>query len=477
MDVKGSDKTPAAIDELSAVRSGLASAQFRRQVGELAATARAAEHADTTIPPDAPPSPVSEAPAPDAPSEVQTRTGLLHRAKRRLIRLARPFALPFLHRFQLRLAHAVETSAILHDLKAGLHRQTEQLNRQTELVENLLARSDKQELVSEELRSLVFANRKLLTALSAAEQTNSPKAASLSHKVEEVSGLLRTISERQTTQIAYAEHLIRSRIIPLGDEVLVRTSFGWLFVPVSDHPIITGIGETGDALEPGTVAVIRAILKPGDLVVDVGANVGSLLLPMAERVGPDGRLIACEPTPACISALRNTIAVNGLETRVDLKPVAVGSSEATARLHLGTNSSFNSLAELEPDGSDERNGIDVEVSTLDRLVPSEQSPALVKIDVEGLELEVLRGMNGILSRSPDIALVAEYGPSHLERIGVRPQDWLAEFQSHGFALWIIDERDGSLREASSEALEGIYSANILMVRRDLSHWPDLKAAS
>lgn len=490
---------------LVALRSGVASARFEKDVRDATETQRDAQDAVQTGQGELSAGEATGLPQPARPLPLIRRLG------RRILRAVRPLALPFLHRFHMHVAHAVDASPavqqqglLLKDIRDLLAYLREEMPHALDTPESLSSRLAQQQDQLDGLRSLAIANLNALVALSAREDDthrstdagnpNSVHASSdekgesppekhvdaeqidaernLENERKTLLEGIRQLQRQQAEQRDLIERVLRSRIVPLDEEVLIRTSYGWLLVPRGDHAIITTIGEVGDALEPGTVSVIRSILQSGDLAVDVGANVGAMLLPMAERVGPEGMLIACEPSPTCMQALRKTAVLNGLEASLALHQVAVGSTDGVATLHLGSNSSLNSIIELPGAGG----AMAVPIKRLDDIVPADLCPSLVKIDVEGFELEVLSGMRGIVDRSPNIALIAEYGPSHLARNGISPEEWIAKFESLGFNLWAIDEATGMLFKASVETLRSIYSTNILMVRGDLARWPQLKVA-
>lgn len=81
------------------------------------------------------------------------------------------------------------------------------------------------------------------------------------------------------------------------------------------------------------------------------------------------------------------------------------------------HSSLYALPEEDGVGRD----ITIEVTRLDDIIGPDQRLDVVKIDVEGAELDVLAGMDRLVQENPDLAIVAEYGPSHLERVGVTPE--------------------------------------------------------
>ena len=76
--------------------------------------------------------------------------------------------------------------------------------------------------------------------------------------------------------------------------------------------------------------------------------------------------------------------------------------------------------------------IEIDVSRLDDIVPKGERVDVVKIDVEGAELAVLSGMTRIVAENPQVAIIAEYGPSHLRETDISPETWFAAFQDHGF---------------------------------------------
>ncbi|RDJ25200.1 FkbM family methyltransferase [Bosea caraganae] len=303
------------------------------------------------------------------------------------------------------------------------------------------------------------------TGLARVETTAGATAAGLA-RVEATAGATAAGLARVEN---YAGQLLRSRAVPLGTEVLCRTSFGWLLVPAEDLRLVSTMVEVGDAFEPGTSLVLQRMLGPGDQAVDVGANIGSLTLVMAASVGTGGKVVAFEPTPRCADLLRRTIALKGAEGAVTIVQCAIGSAEATAKLHLGLTSSHNSLLPL----ADGEGGIEVPVRTLDSALPDGMHPKLVKVDVEGMELEVLRGMPRLLESTPGLAMIVEFGASHLERLGMDPAGWLGAFAEHGFRPWEISEGDGSIRAIVPSDLDGVFSVNLLMLRRPPSDWPKL----
>jgi FkbM family methyltransferase len=271
----------------------------------------------------------------------------------------------------------------------------------------------------------------------------------------------------------YANKLLQGRALALGDEVLVRSPFGWLLLPSDDLALIQAMMEMGGLLEPGTIAVMQALLEPGYFAVDVGAHLGTLSLAMARSVAPAGHVLAIEPTPRTAALLRRTCALAGLEHIVQVEGCAAGARDSTATLSTVATSGHNSLLPLERATS----RIEVEVRPLDSVLPSAMVPALVKIDAEGFELEVWRGMERLVRETPDLAVIVEFGPSHLQRSGVTIEAWFAALTAPGFTPWEIDEASGTIRPLRPSGLESIFSMNVLLLRHPPSHWPRLRIAA
>ncbi|MFN7917809.1 MAG: FkbM family methyltransferase [Vicinamibacterales bacterium] len=180
-------------------------------------------------------------------------------------------------------------------------------------------------------------------------------------------------------------------------------------------------------------ALLDALLRPGDTVVDVGANIGAIAVHAARVVGPSGVVVAIEPAPDNLGLLRENLARNGL-SHVQVVAGGAGPQRARRTLFLrGAVSAVNSFYAESCYGT-VSGTTEVEVAPLDDLVPG---PArLVKIDVEGAELEVLEGMSRLLS-SPALTLVVEWHPL-LQRAAGAETDALPHWLlARGFTLHAV----------------------------------------
>jgi FkbM family methyltransferase len=141
--------------------------------------------------------------------------------------------------------------------------------------------------------------------------------------------------------------------------------------------------------------LIEDQVHEGDVVYDIGANIGYVSLGLAKQVGPRGKVIAFEPVPENIARLRKNIQINGLRN-VRVLEYAVSDNRFQSTIRILENLSTASLVwhRTDPTASE----IVVETISIDELVESGhiETPTFVKIDVEGAEGQVLAGMRKTL---------------------------------------------------------------------------------
>jgi FkbM family methyltransferase len=193
--------------------------------------------------------------------------------------------------------------------------------------------------------------------------------------------------------------------------------------------------------EPVVTSAVRRLLRPGDVAVDVGANHGWYSLVMAQATGPRGRVHAIEPTPPLIAALRRNLALNP-QLPVHVHPVAVGDREGTIALHVFEDlpHGHTSAATL---GRERYDTHEVPSARLDELI--EDEPALVKVDVEGLEADVVAGATGLLAGRRKPMWVIEVNRETAAAFGRQPDAALAPLLGEGYSIFRI-ERHGFVSE-------------------------------
>lgn len=192
--------------------------------------------------------------------------------------------------------------------------------------------------------------------------------------------------------------------------------------------------------------LLQRVLRPGDAFVDVGANLGLVTLLASRLCGPTGCVVACEPNPALGERLAANVRRNDL-ANVRLVREALGDARGTARLHLyGGHPGWGSLTTVGPEGAAATAVYDVPVALGDdvlRAVPAHH-PLVIKIDVEGFEVPVLRGLRGTLAARQPLVIL-EVADAHQRRAGFSAAQLRAEIERIGYRGYAIETRRSLLR--------------------------------
>jgi FkbM family methyltransferase len=186
-------------------------------------------------------------------------------------------------------------------------------------------------------------------------------------------------------------------------------------------------------------AFIAQALRPGDGFVDVGANIGYFSVIAASAVGTRGRVHSFEPDPENFALLERNRALNGLEG-MRCHAVAVADRIGEAVLHRSaSNRGGHSLLEKPGLAGELR----VPVTRLDVVLADEPPPRIVKIDVQGGDLAVLEGMEGLLSGGRSRPLVIlEFAPGEFHRVDPGLERFRGFLDRHGYGLcaFVANER-------------------------------------
>ena len=190
-----------------------------------------------------------------------------------------------------------------------------------------------------------------------------------------------------------------------------------------------------------TLDAIFAKLRPDDVVLDVGANIGAIALPIAKKLRGSGHVIAVEPAKDTAARLRMHVAMNGLNTLVDVIEVALSDREGEARLLLGDfgpgDIGTRTLeGDLPPDGDPVRI---MTGDSLRRQLGVDRFD-VIKVDVEGHERFVLSGLTETFTISPPRLVVLEVVAEHQKRAGGSPQLLLNLMRSMGYRGLAIRNR-------------------------------------
>lgn len=203
-----------------------------------------------------------------------------------------------------------------------------------------------------------------------------------------------------------AAKIASSLLMPVPkSRIIVETIHGFKIHvdPVLDNGVERNLYRYG-TYEKGTLKIMELFLKKGDVFVDAGANIGLMTVFAALIVGENGKVLSFEANPVTKRLLDENIQLNGATNAISFG-FGLGSKPSTATLY--SNLSFNrgsaSLFKLD-DKSEE---YIVNIKRLDSVPDANVAITMIKIDVEGWELEVLKGCGTILSGLNAPALIVE----------------------------------------------------------------------
>ena len=223
-----------------------------------------------------------------------------------------------------------------------------------------------------------------------------------------------------------------------------------LLVNIYDRGIGTRL-YLGRGYGGGRITEMERVIRPGDRVIDLGANIGYFTLLMARLVGPTGRVYAFEPDPRCAGLIKRSLERNGFHNTV-IEQKAVSNANAQMTFHLHDSWTSNALAAI--DGS--VGEVTVPVVALDDYLADADEIKFVKMDIDGSEPLVIEGMKKTIKRSKDLHILTEYQPGNLKRYYGDPLDFLTTARDLGLELEaILDTERGRLPGLDVEPLRRV----------------------
>jgi FkbM family methyltransferase len=230
---------------------------------------------------------------------------------------------------------------------------------------------------------------------------------------------------RRLAYAAVRRHARLRPVLPRGYHAY-PTAGGWTYLDLRESPMM--LARALRVYEPQKVDVLRSVLRPGNVFVDVGGNKGDFALLAARLMGGAGRVLCFEPEPDNVhwierSAKRNQFAI-------EVVPVALADKPGTATLHLGEKSGWHSL--LATDGVAITGELEIVTERLDDALAERgiDQVDVIKIDVEGAENAVLDGATRALSGSHPMTVLLDIHPGR----GIDPVAICTRLRDWGFTI-------------------------------------------
>jgi len=211
-------------------------------------------------------------------------------------------------------------------------------------------------------------------------------------------------------------------------------------------------------------------LKEGDCVVDIGANLGYYTLLEARLVGGSGRVYAIEPDPDNVKLLKKNIELNAF-SNIEVFELAISNTQAIVPLYKSIQSNWHSLTDYSRERVKFNAGevLDVQATTLDEFLRDKVYPRAIRMDVEGHEYEIFKGMENTLQKRLPLLIFIEFHFDLLKK--QKSAEILETLKRTGFHIAdaAIEERIVGLYK--HRLLSKMYRATRAVIERELHRLP------
>lgn len=179
-------------------------------------------------------------------------------------------------------------------------------------------------------------------------------------------------------------------------------------------------------------AFIASVVRPGDTVVDIGANVGAYTTFFASLVGPGGRVHALEPEPENFRRLRGATA-----RAPHVQAHQLAASNVSGECVLYKSASLNVDHHTYDDGVEKRERVVIPCTRLDDLIKPGERVDFIKMDIQGAEGFALAGAQRVLEENRGVTMLFEYWPYAIRSSGFEPRGLLDGLRAQGFHLRVL----------------------------------------
>jgi len=219
--------------------------------------------------------------------------------------------------------------------------------------------------------------------------------------------------------------------------------------------------------EPNISGWISANLRPGDCFVDIGANIGHYSLLASRIVGESGKVVAIEAAQWIHAILDRHVALNR-RSNIRTVQVAASAQRGTLKLYPGSRGNIGKTTTVErtAPACEDRQPVEVQALPLADILSEDEvrKTRIIKIDVEGAELQVLRGLAPLLGRMrADLEVAMEVSPSLMPGAEAAREEIFSVMRAAGFSAFVFDNDYGVetyLRRGASKRPATLSDARI-----------------
>jgi len=219
---------------------------------------------------------------------------------------------------------------------------------------------------------------------------------------------------------------------------------------------------------PFEIEIFRRQIKEGDIVLDLGANIGYYTLIAARSVGKHGKVFSFEPDPNNFAILKKNVEINDYRN-ITLVQKAVSDKTGKSKLYLCENdASCHTIC----DPKDDWRFIKIEATRLDDYFKDYDGRIdFIKMDIEGAEGWAIQGMSSTLKKNKNLKLFTEFNPSLFRKSNIKPERYLKLLLRWNFKLYHINERKKELESVVIDELVRKYTGgrfiNLLCLKGDI----------
>lgn len=203
--------------------------------------------------------------------------------------------------------------------------------------------------------------------------------------------------------------------------------------------------------------LISTYVKAGDVVVDIGANIGFYSKHFAKQVGPNGKVYAFEPDAENFAHL--------LENTKHLKqviPVKAAVSNENGVLKIYKSKMLNVDHRTYP--TDDAESVEeITCIALDSYLPENEIPSFIKIDIQGFEYFAFQGMSNTISKANSLKIISEFWPEGMKKSGASAEKMLEFHEAHNLQIErIFNDTLEPLKKEHYASLKGIEFLNLFL---------------
>jgi len=203
--------------------------------------------------------------------------------------------------------------------------------------------------------------------------------------------------------------------------------------------------------EPYETQLVSSKIKQGDVVLDIGANIGYYTLIFAKLVGQNGKVFAFEPEPANFRVLEKNVSVNGYSNVIP-EQKAVSNRNEKKKLYL--NKQNAGMHTIYKSKNANLGSVEIETVSLDNYFSNYRGKIdFIKTDIEGSEYTALEGMQTILKRQNNIKLLVAFDSSSIREYGYKPEQYIDLLMSNGFRVYFANSRTKDLEVVNPANLQ------------------------